>query len=94
MTILEAMAAKIPVIATSVGATPQVIKDHVNGILIEPGNADILASAITDLVANPQKCEQLAAQAYIDIKQKFSADHMADAYADIYCEVLGLKKTC
>ncbi len=87
MTILEAMASHVPVIATNVGAVGRVIKDQVNGILLEPGNPDSLAEAILLLFNNKQLRERLAQQAYLDVTAHFSAAHMADEYDKIYSQL-------
>ena len=55
ITILEAMASHLPVIATRVGAVGQVIKDQENGILLEAGDPDALALAISELAVDQQK---------------------------------------
>jgi len=52
-TILEAQAAQIPIVATKVGGTPEIIQDNVNGYLVEPNNADDLANKINHALANP-----------------------------------------
>jgi glycosyltransferase involved in cell wall biosynthesis len=48
-----------PIIATNVGAMPEMIEDKVTGIIIEPGNSDLLCKAILDLFQNPQKINEL-----------------------------------
>jgi len=48
--ILEAMAVGLPVIATKVGAIPEVIQDGINGFIIEPGDVDMLADRIITLI--------------------------------------------
>lgn len=52
LTLLEAMAFKLPCIASSVGGVPEIIEDGKNGILVEPGNIDQISSAIQCLVNN------------------------------------------
>jgi glycosyltransferase involved in cell wall biosynthesis len=53
MAILEALAASLPVIATSVGGIPEVIHDTYNGFLIPSGNIEALAGALEKLVCDP-----------------------------------------
>ena len=56
MTILEAMAASKPVIATRVGAIPKVIQDGETGLLVDPGDTDGLRSALARLLADSDLC--------------------------------------
>jgi glycosyltransferase involved in cell wall biosynthesis len=84
MTILEAMASKLSVIATSVGAVPQVIRDGQNGILLKPGDPAALCRAITDLARNADKRQELAARAYKDVCLNFSVQRMAEEYNRFY----------
>jgi glycosyltransferase involved in cell wall biosynthesis len=53
MTVLEAMAAGVPVVATRVGGVPELVTDGVNGILIEPGDAAALTAALDRLLGDP-----------------------------------------
>jgi glycosyltransferase involved in cell wall biosynthesis len=84
MTILEAMASHLPIIATKVGGVPQVIDDHKNGILLEAGQPDQLANAIEELVSNPGLRKLLAQKAYQDVCNQFSDKRMAKDYQRYY----------
>ena len=88
MTILEAMASKLPVIATKVGAVPQVIKNGQNGILLEYGNVDALSQSIVDLANAPEIRQALARQAYTDVSEHFSDRRMAEEYMNFYQKLL------
>jgi len=50
---IEAMAYGLPIVATRVGALPDLVEDHVNGILVESDNIDSLATALRTLIDNP-----------------------------------------
>ena len=55
---LEAMAYRLPIVATTVGAVPDMVKHNVSGLLVEPGDAAGLAAALMELLASPEKCAQ------------------------------------
>lgn len=61
--LLEAMLFGKPVIATSVGAVPSVLIDHVNGLLVKPNNAEELAKALYTLLSNCELRSRLSANA-------------------------------
>jgi glycosyltransferase involved in cell wall biosynthesis len=63
LVVAEALAAGKPVVATNLGATPELVSDGTNGILIPPNDVDLLADVLTELAANPQKREKLGAAA-------------------------------
>src|SRR3989344_5017027 len=75
-TILEAMAAKVPVIATSVGAVPEIIKNGENGIMAEPKNPQQIAEAIKYLIENEKTRQEFAIQAHQTILFKFPMEKM------------------
>jgi len=54
LALLEAMAACLPVVATAVGGTPEVVIDGETGLLVPPGDPDALAQAIVFLIENPE----------------------------------------
>jgi glycosyltransferase involved in cell wall biosynthesis len=61
---IEAMAAGLAVVVSSVGAIPELITDHESGLLVEPRNADSLARALDEIIADPVLRENLAREAY------------------------------
>lgn len=79
-TILEAMAMKLPIIATKVGAIPGVLNDHENAILIEPNSVDELKKAILTLISNHQLRRQIAERAYQDVVEKYEWNNAFDLY--------------
>lgn len=73
--ILEVMAAEIPIIATDVGALPEIIKNGEEGILIPPKNSQQLSEKILELIKNPKNYLKLRDQAKEKLKQ-FSLQKM------------------
>jgi glycosyltransferase involved in cell wall biosynthesis len=61
--LLEAMATGTPVIATAVGGVPELIRNGVDGLLIAPGDAPALASAIEETLRSPEAAARRAASA-------------------------------
>jgi glycosyltransferase involved in cell wall biosynthesis len=57
--LMEAMAAGAPIVATRIGGNPDLIKDGVNGLLVEPGSTDDLHNAITRIINDPDLANRL-----------------------------------
>lgn len=68
--IMEAMAAGLPIVATKVGGVPYLIKEGINGFLVNPGNPGELAGSAIKLINNPELAKKIGAQNIEDIKQK------------------------
>jgi glycosyltransferase involved in cell wall biosynthesis len=83
LTILEAMAAALPVVATQVGGTPEVVT-HECGRLVPPGNPRALADAIASLAANAFLRRQLGDAGRRRVEDHFSIERMVNAYRDLY----------
>ena len=88
MTILEAMASNVPVIATPVGGTPDVIKDGETGLLFDAQDVDALTKRIESLIDDPGRRRRLAAAAYEFVAMNHSLERMCDAYGQVYREIL------
>jgi glycosyltransferase involved in cell wall biosynthesis len=90
MTILEAMAASKPVIATRVGAIPSVIKEGETGLLVDPGDADGLRDALARLLSDSDLCQRLGAAGHDWVRRNYTSEAMAMKYRQMYGEVLGV----
>ncbi len=86
----EAMMAKLPVIASSVGGIPEIVKDGETGILVDPEDSPGLAKALIELVSNEKKREEMGEKGYKRVLSDFNSKAMAKKYEDIYSEVLSL----
>jgi glycosyltransferase involved in cell wall biosynthesis len=86
--ILESMAAKVPVIATDVGGIPEIIKHGENGWIVKPGDAHELTAALSYLMNDKTMVQQLAANALRLVQTKFSLSAMVEQTEEIYRTLL------
>lgn len=84
----QAMAMERPVVATSVGAIPEVVEDGVTGLLVPPGDPQALARAILRLAGDPALRERLGRAARERIVQEHGLDRMLDRTEDLYESLL------
>ncbi len=84
----EAMASGIPVVAARVGGVPDMVIHGETGLLFEPGDADGLAEAIIECLADPQQSEVMSAAAARRIETLFSWDRIGDSFHDHYAALL------
>jgi len=82
--LLEAMALELPVIATPVSGTPDVVDDGKDGIFIPPDSPDALASAMQKIIASPALARMLGENARRKVTSLFSLDHVAQRYSELY----------
>ncbi len=92
MAILEGMASSRPVIATAVGAVPEIIVDGRTGVLVPPENIEALSSQIVTLLNNRTQQESLGAAARKLIEAEFSAERMTADYLHVYEQAIRMKK--
>jgi len=85
---LEALAHNKPIVATSVGGTPEIIEDGKNGILVKPGDLESLSTAIIELLLNKEKRDSLSARGISTLYPKFSPENRARQILSLYQEML------
>ena len=86
--LLEAMASGLPVVATKVGAVPDLLDDGVDGLLVEPGDPAALASALAGVVGDAERRVALGAAARARAERLASED-VYGRLEQIYSKVLG-----
>lgn len=89
--ILDAMASRLPVVATKVGGIPEVVINGETGLLVPPRNPSALARAILMLYSDKTLASRLGQKGYELVHRKFSAEAMADKVVRLY-EKIGLRK--
>jgi glycosyltransferase involved in cell wall biosynthesis len=82
--VLEACAAGVPVVATAVGGTPEVVVDGVNGHLVPPGDPETLAGRIRDLIASPDRLQEMGFQGRQRIFEQFTFPAQAQQYHRLF----------
>lgn len=81
--ILEAMRSGCAIVSTNVGGIPEAITNDIDGILIEPGSSDSLASALTKLIENPDLRFSISINARMKFKENFTLAKMTLAAREV-----------
>jgi len=82
--LLEAMSMELPVIATSVSGTVDVVTDGEDGILIPPESPEALAKAMSAIIRYPELARALGENARSKVERSFSLDFVAGRYSELY----------
>jgi L-malate glycosyltransferase len=93
ITILEAMAAAVPVVATSVGGTPEVLAGNAGGMLVPARAPQRVASVVVELARDAARRASIGAEGRRRVETAFTIDRMVGEYARIYRQLLELT-TC
>jgi glycosyltransferase involved in cell wall biosynthesis len=84
MTLLEAMAAARPVVATRVGGNPEVVEDGVTGRLVAPSDPSALAGAIVSVLNQPDAARAMGDAGRVRAGRRFGLDAMVRQYQAVY----------
>jgi glycosyltransferase involved in cell wall biosynthesis len=90
ISLLEAMQAQVPVVATAVGGMPEVLDHGRAGVLVDPGEPISLADEIMKYFLNPNLSRQTAARAFERVNSCYNSRCMAEGYLRIYEKVSAL----
>jgi len=89
--ILEAMAAGVPVVATSVGGIPEIVTHGETGLLVEPKNPKMLADAVLDLLAHPDKADRFRQNAKRMVMNKYDIQGTVEQLISYYQQFLEIE---
>jgi glycosyltransferase involved in cell wall biosynthesis len=84
VTVIEAMAAGVPVVATAVGGVPDVIRDGETGWLVPPGDVPALSRAWLEALRRDAKVENVIVSARREVLERFGQERMISTMADLY----------
>jgi glycosyltransferase involved in cell wall biosynthesis len=92
LAVLEAMAARLPVVATAVGGVPEVVVDGLTGLLVPPGDPPALAGALLSLARDAGRRRAMGQAGYERVREHFAMAQMARAMERLYEELLAEKR--
>lgn len=88
MTVLEAMAAGLPIVSTKAGGIADVVRDGQNGFLIECEDEAGFIDAVSKLCNTPELCAKFS-KASVALSGQYSMEHMAQQYLRLYMDSIG-----
>ena len=88
VSLLQAAAAGVPIVATRVGGIPEIVENGINGYLFEEGDIQALANRVINLLEDPIKSKRFGSYGRKKVESQFSIDTMVKSYLSIYRQVL------
>ena len=85
--LMEAMAARLPIVATDVGGNPELARE--NGMLVPYGDAAALAAGLTELLSAPERMRAMGQRGRQHIELELTMDRMAEGHGALYRRALG-----
>ena len=93
VTLLEAMAAELPVVATRVGGNPEIVEENATGVLAERGDDAGLARALLGIAADPTRARAFGKAGRARVLGAFTAERMVEDYRTLYRSLLAGERT-
>ena len=91
LSVLEAAASGVPVVATNVGGIPEIVEDEVSALLVEPRDSTQISKAIIRLLDEPGLIEDLRKTAIEAVRHRFSLDNQIAKVYEI-CKTISKKR--
>jgi len=88
--LLEAMAARVPTVATQVGGIPEMVTDGESAVLVRPRDEIGMCQAITRILKGPEFARLLVAKAHALIQERYTPERRAQKLIEVYGRLLGL----
>ncbi len=88
VSLLQACAAGVPLVAARAGGIPEILEHGANGYLTEPGDGEALARFTMELLMDSDKARAFGARGKLIIAEKFSIDRMVEGNLSLYRETL------
>jgi len=86
--VMDAMAARVPVVVTDAGGLPELVRNEVNGLVVPAKDPGALALAIVRLLRNREEAVQFAAAARRTVEERYSVDVMVQGNIRVYDDLL------
>lgn len=93
VSIMEAMLAAVPVVATDVGSIREEVADGETGLVVPKEDPEALAAAINELMADPARRARMGARSREIALERFTIDATVERYCDLYDRLLGSRVT-
>ncbi len=88
VTTIEALAAGVPVVSTRVGGVPDVVRDGVDGFLVEPGDTDAMAGRLAELAGDVELRRRIGDAGRERVQSRYSVGRLLDDVDDLYRRLL------
>lgn len=88
---IESLAGGRPVVATRVGGVPDVVRDGVDGFLVEPGDVDAMADRLARLAADPPLRHRMGEAGRASVHERYSVERLLDDVDRLYRTLLGVR---
>ncbi len=85
--VLEAFAAGVPVVATAVGGTPEIVEDGTSGYLVSAGDAETMATRICQALDDPDELPEMGRRGRLRVQEKFGFVTQAELYRQLFEEL-------
>ncbi len=86
--LIEAMAASLPIVATSVGGNSEAVIDGVNGFVVTPEDPTALSEAVTELLIHPDRAKAMGLAGKAIATEKFTTDAMMGRITEVYGDLI------